>query len=384
MTENSLFLRLAKYRGRPNKESIENFFTELVGQLLQEEKALRTDFVQFLRGGAAAKTDYSEIRTQFPTVSKNAALRGLLLDLVLLKPQHDQDIIIVENKIGSPLYPQQLDNYLRYSQEVNGEVAAISKYPDPVAVSDDPRFLGNFLWSDIAKRWATQKDVTNRYLLEGVLTFMRRYEMGALEPFRQDELPAGHLFRSFQSKAKALVSAAYRRADSVRFLNDFAALKVRHNISHADSFLGTLWSAPAKWSPGDCDFWYFLGFTYGYPEWYLAPLTKREEPECVVFVGMWPSSSVQELSIQVHSILPKAITDTFEVTETKNRRGLVLCHRRSVTEFLDDTDGQTDGLLQFLVSADKLLTDNRLVPTLFKLLRKASPVTRGGAEESST
>jgi hypothetical protein len=76
-----LFSRLAKYRPRPLKSSLEDFVTELVGYALENEPAISRAVGNFLLSSTnEAPTRDFKVCTQEYTQSDNVKLKGWRLD----------------------------------------------------------------------------------------------------------------------------------------------------------------------------------------------------------------------------------------------------------------------------------------------------------------
>jgi hypothetical protein len=377
----NLFVRLAKFRGRPEKSSIENFFTELVAELLRQEKAILDVTLETLLKGSAALplADHVKVWPQVPTRSPRPVLSGLKLDLLLECPTLN---VIIENKVGSTLTKGQLERYLAYAEETDrSKVAVISRDRCPVAEECDHRlFLGPFFWSDLADVWwARRQSVSNRhrYLLEGVLEFMKEQYMGIVEPFEQEELRAPDLWSSFSRKLRALVQRLSRRLEAI---GDPGEKKDFHSEAYCagpspegglnePGMFGTLWSSPVGTRAGDCDFWYFVGFRYPpYREWLLPPLPEKE-PEAVVAVGMWPSSDLGRLEEQVRTCVGPLLASEFRLDLSENQASVWLCRRRPLRELPAEADSAST-IIEFLESSHRTLVASGLIPRLHELIRQ--------------
>ncbi|MCX6616456.1 MAG: PD-(D/E)XK nuclease family protein [Acidobacteria bacterium] len=379
----NLFVQLAKFRGRPERSSIENFFTELVAEILRREKAILNETLRILLRGSQAVpgVEHFDVRTQHPTRSRKSDLSGLRLDLVLECPMLR---VIIENKVDSPLTKGQLERYLDYAEEIGAsKVAVISRDRCPEAERCDHRlFLGSFFWSDLANAWSARREsVSNQYLLKGVLEFMKEQDMGPTEPFDQEELRAPALWTSFSRKVHALMSCLPRRLEPIGDPGD------EKDLDHRDLYgmgpgplgrlnepglIGTLWSSPVDKPPGDRDFWYFVGVAYSpYVRWWLRPVC-TEEPEAVVAVGMWlsgPLSNVDEFQAQLYPAVEALIAEGFEVARTENLEGVMLFRRRALREFLAEADS-AGRIIEFLESSHRTLVASEQIPRLHELIRR--------------
>lgn len=379
----SLFVQLAKFRGRPDRSSIENFFTELVAELFRREKAILDVTLETLLKGSAVlpPAEPVTVQTQVPTRSRRPELSGLQLDLVLDCRTVN---VIIENKVDSQLTKGQLERYLDYAEEIGAsKVAVISRDRCTEAERCDHRlFLGSFFWSDLADAWSARREsVSNQYLLKGVLEFMKEQNMGPVEPFEEEELRAPALWCSFSRKMNALIQRLSRRIEAIGGPGDRKDLDHREPYGAGPSpegglnepgLIGTLWSSPVGTRAGDCDFWYFVGLAYPpYPEWWLPPVP-TEEPEAVVPVGMWlsgPPSHVDQFQAELYPAVEALISQGFEVARTQNLQAVMLCRRRPLREFLAE-DGSVTRIIEFLESSHRAVVTSGQIPRLHELIRK--------------
>jgi len=378
----NLLVRLAKFRGRPEKSSIENFFTELVAELWRQEKAILSVTLETLLKGTEGllQAEHVGVRTQARTCSRRPELNGLVLDLVLECPAFS---VIIENKVGSTLTKGQLERYLAYAEETDRtKVAVISRDRCPVAEECDHRlFRGPFFWSDLADVWwARRQSVSNRhrYLLEGVLEFMKEQYMGVVEPFEQEELRAPDLWSSFSRKMHALVERLSRRLEPIGDPGNEKELDRKDFYVTGPSperglnepgLIGTLWSSPVDKLRGDRDFWYFVGFAYPpYRTWWLPPLPEKE-PEAVAAVGMWPSADVGRFEDQIRTCTGPLLASEFRLDLSENQGCVILCRRRPLREFPAETDSASR-IIEFLESSHRTLVTSGLIPRLHELIRQ--------------
>jgi hypothetical protein len=135
-----LFVRLATYQPSKTRSPTENFFTELVAHLLQQEPLVLNEFASTILQCAPPDDGFGEVYTQVVTRSRTAKLSGLFLDMVI--GSREQPTLIIENKVDSPLAGDQLQNYLDYAAEKHSRVALLTKQRNYLAdkCRDDPRF----------------------------------------------------------------------------------------------------------------------------------------------------------------------------------------------------------------------------------------------------
>lgn len=188
----SLFSRLATYSQNPKKKSIENFTTEVMAYLINEDAAFRRSFLRLLIGDRRILRGFSAARAQ-PQQSFD---RGIV-DLVV-SGRHSRKIL-VEVKIAAPetltkirgkgLVPQ-VKKYLRYRE---GPVAYVTTrtVPSPQVKSD--RFLGHFFFDDLHRKLLKARLTTPGQLFR---KFMEENGMESEAPFtKTDVRGAQHAFR---------------------------------------------------------------------------------------------------------------------------------------------------------------------------------------------
>jgi len=253
MAETDLFVRLATYRPSKEKSSIENFLTELVAHLLEQEHVIRHGFVYTILNlqDPSVDRDYHEVHTQVATRSRVDRLKGLRLDLTFGRRESPK--LICENKVDSILALDQLQNYLCYADEKAAMVAVVTKQFQPVAAQcRHPRFLGQFYWSDFAETWSRIPGVTNEYLLKGVLELMRRQGMGPQEPIVAGELDAHPRWVALQNKMRRLAEDVQNRLDR----DVLGALNgpTDRGVVDVAGHIGLMWCAPPDRSPSSCVF----------------------------------------------------------------------------------------------------------------------------------
>jgi hypothetical protein len=376
---NDLFVRLSKYPPTKEMTPLENFFTELVGYLLDAESAACQDFLQVVLGNQAKDFRAQRVMTQQPTQSKSPNLTGLYPDLVL---RSDKSELIVENKVDSKLGRDQLRNYLDYANErPDARVVVASRYHNEIVedkeFKDDPRFLGEILWWEVADRWSKGKAYSNQFLVDSVLEFMEVREMGALKPYQIEEMAAPALWEEFFKKTNAILERLFKKIPQPDWAK---AGKLKSEGPYADgevgmhAYNGLLWYrpySPAKGSAGESEFWYFVGFRYGGLEW-LLPLQEKGEPECIAFVGVWwpENEKVRGFMVEEAKRLSTTLSaPAFQVGDSENRKGVFLFRRRQLKDFLDHTD-QPAGILNFLEESHKKLEP--VVPKIHERYRQAT------------
>jgi len=361
------FTRLARYRGGPGRESIEDFFTEVVAELLRSEPAVLRETLRVL---VPKEADGLRLEGVDITTQHIEAGGGLRFDLVIRLP--GQLTILLENKIASPIGREQLLRYLEFARKSRTtKLAAVVREPEDLDLRD-ALFLGRFFWADLSQVWSRISDIKNenRYLMDQVQIFMKELNMGATEPFRADEMKAAHLWFPFEQKMTALVGKLDR---SLPPLEDREAFKrtVGPIKPCQPGFHGVLYSSPKGEAPGDAVFWYLCGFVYPpYHRWFRTP-DCSPEPECTACIALWSGMAVDDLQARVAECLDPSVKECFQVTLSDDGRGVIVHRSRPLATFLEASD-QADQIYGFLKESHGILTASGQVQRLYQMLRRQS------------
>jgi hypothetical protein len=202
----NLFINLFTYRPRPNRNPLEDFTTECVSYLLQNDTNLLEKYLIMLssiqNGG---QRDNLKVLTQYPMDT------GHRVDMAIFWSQnYTQYSIFVEHKVNSLPWEQedstgdvstQIDKYCEYQQSKNSRkditnfVALVSKFQikgHSKDIVNRPNYLGNFTWRDVAelinKHIFTLSNLSIiSHLEKEFVVFLRRNKM-AFENFTLSEL----------------------------------------------------------------------------------------------------------------------------------------------------------------------------------------------------
>jgi hypothetical protein len=377
MMPNDLFVRLSKYAPRAGKSAIENFFTELVGHLLAQEDAALQEFLGFLPSNLADGLRDAKVTTQYSTESRNIELARLRPDLVLRSSAAE---LIVENKVDDKLEEKQLRQYLDYAQERRHAYVVVASRAHNSTVEkfehnpQFPRFEGEILWWQVADRWSKRRtDFSDKYLIEGVLEFMEENQMGAFEPFQQEEMSAPSLWREFVKKRDQILSRLSMKIGQATSLEacglqPWGEYPSRETVG-ALIRKGLVWCSPRDADPANSDFWYSLGFIYGRAQWLLPPLDEGQ-PECVAFVGAWQPERVRDLMLEEAKRLSTSISaPAFRVDYSDKQGAVFLFRRRQLKDFMKESD-QAAAILEFLEQSHKQL--ELVVPKIHQHYRQGA------------
>jgi len=201
----TLFTRLASYSQNPSKQSLENFTTEVLVHLINNDRVFSRIFIRhIIRDGRILR------RFKRASADSQKRFRNGIVDFVL---NSGESRILVEVKItaaetetkiyGKGWVPQ-VQKYLDYSA---GPVAYLTTKAvgAPYLRSQTKRFLGQCYFEDFYDQLVkTKNHLTDcgRLLLE----FMEENDMKPLDPFtKQDLLNPGNAF-SFAKKCESYLN----------------------------------------------------------------------------------------------------------------------------------------------------------------------------------
>ena len=380
MMSNDLFVRLASYAPREGQTFIENFFTELVGNVLKREPAACRDFLEVVLGSQAEDFRVQEVATQVASESESARVGGLFFDLVL---RSDRSELIIENKVDCELRNDQFLNYLNYASEHPGARVVVVSRDHNKIVEDAPykghsRFVGEILWWEVADRWSEGRAYSNQFLVDSVLRFMEANQMGPLEPFQMEDMAAPRLWNSFSDKTGKILDRLLKRipqpdwAMGGKFKWEGLYPKRKVGVLLFNGLLGYLPYSPANAAARDSEPWYFVGFRFGNLGWF-PPAIEEGQPECVVSIDAWRPEQLErvgKLMLDEAGRLNGGLTTpAFEVAHAESRPGVSLFRRKQLKDFVDETD-QSAAILNFLEETHKKL--EAVVPEIHEHYRQGT------------
>lgn len=196
----SLFTRLASYSQNPSKRSIENFLTEVLAYLINNDRVFRRVFVRHIIPDRRTQRGFAHASA----LPQQTVGRGIV-DLVL---KGRRGRVLVEVKIGAKEtqtkihghgWVPQIRKYLSYR---SGQVAFLTTRNVPSPDVNSRYFLGHFLLEELDRRLERSRlSATGKLLLD----FMEENDMKALDPFTKMDLKnAGHSF-NFAKKCEAVL-----------------------------------------------------------------------------------------------------------------------------------------------------------------------------------
>ena len=212
----NLFDSLFTYCPRPDRNPLEDYFTELIGFLFSFDEGLTSEWINEIWEEVTELKDPSII-TQYSLGDYGRA------DLALFWTDHGiKKSLLIEHKIGSPIgwrgrdelgeVKTQVHNYLDYQKErgvpKNHKVAICKVSPLSEYKSSSPFFLGEFTWGQLYKilnrfvRARSESDdgsTIKLFLYEQISEFMRRHKM-VFENFTVQDLASIGSYNSFEAK----------------------------------------------------------------------------------------------------------------------------------------------------------------------------------------
>jgi len=216
----NVFDSLFSYRPRPDRNPLEDYFTELLGFLLNFDKGFASNWIDELWNETSLPNpDGLRIFTQYPLGKHGRA------DLALVWTENNRNkSLLVENKIASSLGARgvdehgnsrtQVDNYLFYQSEQgrheDHKVCIFKLTPEKIYIGSSPHFLDEFLWDRLYK--LLSKIVKNRsgltnsetvFLCGQIKEFMRRHDM-VFENFTIHDLASLAPYGEFRVKRDQL------------------------------------------------------------------------------------------------------------------------------------------------------------------------------------
>lgn len=358
---NDLFVRLSKYRPTESRSSLENFFTELVAYIIRGEPDARLEFIEAILG--------SNGRHEFAKciVDTQWSHKDMIFDLVLRSAdESDGKMLIVENKIDSPLADSQLDKYLAFARGKAGRtVAVLAKTHQSAADrAPDAVYTGQVLWSQIAERWSKLINRRDSRLLDNVLEFMRREGMGPFEPFVVGEIEVPGLNRSLNEKVNRLIADVRDRIPNGESFLTEEDVTVMQYIN-AGGYNGIGWWAPKTGTQSGADFWYFIGFAPSVPGSWWPALQTDGEAEALAFIGMWHDTvPVGKLLAEKAKLLLEE--GDFKIEYSQNRGGLFLLRRKPLRDFLGADGGR---IVEFLLDSHQRIWEAGVLPDIYMAFR---------------
>jgi len=221
--DSNLFLSLFEYRPRPNRRPLEDFVTECIAYIFQNDIAFLGIYLGFLLRRNIL-VDKFTIATQLPVS------RGII-DVAITWIENDvRNSLFLEHKVWSSpweyendegIKEDQITAYCKYQAEqtipgvTNNYVALISNFLVPGYSKEEKMhdaYLGNFTWWDISRLLSEHirgNNDQNQNALAKIekefVDFMRRKNMAGFEDFTLAELSSILFFRSYKEKLNSLV-----------------------------------------------------------------------------------------------------------------------------------------------------------------------------------
>jgi len=373
----NVFDSLFSYRPRPDRNLLEDYFTELLGFLFNFDKKLASEWIKELWDDISVpNTDDIRIFTQYPLGKYGRA------DLALIWTEnHSNKSLLIENKIVSSLgvrgvdeqgkVKTQVDNYLLYQSEQgrpeDHKVCVFKMTSEKIYSRSSPHFLREFLWDRLYK--FLRKTVENTsgsnnnpetiFLCDQIREFMRRHDM-VFENFTVHDLASLAPYGEFRVKRDQLTEKIY------------ATFKERSGIFKGileHSYKATGADIVGKHygiifhNEEDCAYdssaWVHIGLGRYLEEEWFAPIILRTQriPDVQTMIGLWPESKdIQAVKRTYGNILEKLndyltrSTGSEARFETKEANKYICFYlRRPLSDFLKYDDQESE-IMRFLRS----------------------------------
>jgi hypothetical protein len=204
----SLFTKLTSYSQNPRKRSIENFLTEVLAYLINNDRVFRRIFIRLVIPDRRMQRGYVDASA----LTQQTIGRGIV-DLVLTGRRGR---ILVEVKVGAKetqtkIYGQgwvpQVRKYLSYKA---GHVVYLTTRNTPSPDVNSRYFLGHPLLEQLEGRLKRERlSDTGKMLLD----FMEENDMKALEPFTKRDLRNAAQAFDFSRKCEAVIDEVIRQIE---------------------------------------------------------------------------------------------------------------------------------------------------------------------------
>jgi hypothetical protein len=208
----SLFTRLASYSQNPNKRSNENFLTEVLAYLINNDRVFRRAFVHHIIPDGRIQRGFARASA----LPQQTVGRGIV-DLVLTGTGGSR--VFVEVKIGAKETLTKIHGYgwvpqvRKYLSNRSGQVAYLTTRNVPSPDVNSGYFLGHFFLEELDTR--LRRLDRNGLSTPGqlLLDFMKENDMKAPDPFTKMDLKyAAHSF-DFAKKCEAVLNEVVRKIE---------------------------------------------------------------------------------------------------------------------------------------------------------------------------
>lgn len=210
--EDDLLIKLHKYRPREKKNPKENFFTEAIAFAYRNVSGLSDEILSVLLP--------DNLEGRVVDVQTQQTHNGSQIDLEITFANENK--LLCEHKIEADIHyvndeemvdKTQLDRYLEIAEKNDWNVLLISPYDLGIdkRVKDNPRFLGDFRWSEIysitaeyLRRKTDSEDISDleSFVLQTVLRFMEEENMQPGEKFENEDIGRLKGYEEFRNKLR--------------------------------------------------------------------------------------------------------------------------------------------------------------------------------------
>lgn len=215
--EDDLLIKLHKYRPREKKNPKENFFTEAIAFVYRNVPGLSDEVLSVLLR--------ENVDGRVVDVETQQTHNGSHIDLEITLSNGKR--LLCEHKIEADIHyvndeemedKTQLDRYLEIAEKNDWSVLLISLYDLDIdkRVKDNPRFLGDFRWSEIhniaseyLRRKTDSEDISDQesFVLQTILRFMEEENMQPGEKFEKEDMGSLKGYEGFRSKLRKFLDA---------------------------------------------------------------------------------------------------------------------------------------------------------------------------------
>ena len=284
----SLFSKLFRYRQRENRSPEEDYITELIAYIFQNQKGILTSFLKecnILQDGD--KIECARVSTQY--VLDHSECRPDIV-IKLTKGNKKQSIIFIENKINAEEGPNQLHRYFTYLSKIKQKnirsrhLAYITKNYDS---KDDLDFLSNnndevsfsqLRWWQIYQLLKPYEEIE---MIKETLKFMKERGLSMSRKFNSSDINT----LMNMNRAKEMIQESLSGKVEEVF---YKIGGVRYNMPSADSQLRTTGRYIYMANQED---WFWIGIGY----WFAGRLIDAKYPDIGVVVGVKPYHAERDL-----------------------------------------------------------------------------------------
>lgn len=390
MVDANLFQSLFRYRPRLNRSPLEDYTTEIIGYLLNNDRKLLEQYLSLLLLRPIKVENY-KIETQYTTKCG----RGRIDLAIFWTESYRHYTLFVEHKAWSAPWQgenkngnifTQIDSYCKYQETRGSErnyVALVTVAPVPKFFKSENNFwcyLGNFTWRDIAdliqKHISSNKNVNMlNELGKEFINFLRSEKMAGFDDFNLDELSAISKFENFNTKRNSV-------ADSIQRLHSLSeeAFK-KYNLKKypvkgdrdMEGIYGVIYhnadTNNCRGASEESKLWVLFGL-YNVPEhdkWYPISLYPKDlipDVSCSVFLWFNTIDQKNEFENRLSSLSIEDFSSEQHADGEVNY--IALMNRKSLIEFIP-LENQEAALIEFIENGYNRISQDEMFEKFFNL-----------------